>query len=66
MYAYEHAFSDYEVIDKKHNFGLWAVILKEDNTFIVQAGLTIQDIVNNELLEIGFHSTKNIGIMDMQ
>ena len=68
MYAYEHAFSDEEVNQwfenqlnryKTYGFGLWAVILKENNEFIGQCGLTIQQVnkeINgsNELLEIGY------------
>ena len=51
MYAYEHDFSEDDVqvwldrqIDryKKYGFGLWAVILKNTNEMIGQAGLTIQ------------------------
>ena len=53
MYAYEHAFSDEEVLQwfnnqinryKTYGFGLWACILKENNEFIGQCGLTMQKI----------------------
>lgn len=63
MYAYEHAFSDKEVqewlerqITRYHNdgFGLWAVILKENNKMIGQCGLTIQDCDNEKVVEIGY------------
>lgn len=63
MYAYEHAFSDKEVqewlerqITRYHNdgFGLWAVILKENNEMIGQCGLTIQDCDNEKVVEIGY------------
>ena len=49
MYAYEHDFSDNDVqvwldrqIDryKKYGFGLWAIVLKNTNGMIGQAGLT--------------------------
>ncbi len=63
MYAYEHDFSEDDVqvwldrqIDryKKYGFGLWAVILKNTNEMIGQAGLTIQPYKNAEVLEIGY------------
>ncbi|MEI0476943.1 GNAT family N-acetyltransferase [Brachyspira pulli] len=73
MYAYEHAFSDEEVQEwferqlnryKNYGFGLWAVILKENNEFIGQCGLTMQNVDkkihdSNELLEIGYLFNKN-------
>lgn len=63
MYAYEHAFSDEEVQDwmerqlsryEEYGFGLWAVILKENNELIGQCGLTMQDWEGREVLEIGY------------
>ena len=64
MYAYEHAFTDQEVSDwlenqinryNKYGFCLWAVILKSNNEFIGQCGLTMQMLDNNEqVLEIGY------------
>lgn len=63
MRAYEGAFSDDEVrewLDRqiaryhKWNFGLWAVILKETDTFIGQCGLTMQPWKKSEVLEIGY------------
>ena len=51
MYAYEHAFSDEEVQEwlnrqlaryAQYGFGLWAVILKENEELIGQCGLTMQ------------------------
>lgn len=63
MTAYEHAFSDSEVqqwLDnqlkryEQYGFGLWAVILKETNQMIGQAGLTMQFDGNKEVLEIGY------------
>lgn len=73
MYAYEHAFSDEEVQEwferqlnryKNYGFGLWAVILKENNEFIGQCGLTMQNVDkkihdSKELLEIGYLFNKN-------
>lgn len=63
MYAYESAFSDAEVqewLDRqfarynKYGFGLWAVILKENDEMIGQCGLTMQPWKDNEVLEIGY------------
>ena len=63
MYAYEHDFSDNDVqvwLDrqinryKKYGFGLWAIILKNTNEMIGQAGLTMQPYKNTEVLEIGY------------
>lgn len=51
MYAYEHAFSDGEVrqwLDRQmkryeeYDFGLWAVILRENECMIGQCGITRQ------------------------
>lgn len=63
MYAYEHAFSDEEVqawLDKQllsyrqNGFGLWAVIHKEDNIFLGQCGITLQNLHGNLVPEIGY------------
>ncbi len=63
MYAYEGAFSDKEVQEwldrqisryQKWNFGLWAVILKENDEMIGQCGLTMQPWKETEVLEIGY------------
>lgn len=63
MYAYEHAFDDAEAqewLDKQikrynqYGFGLWAVILKEDDEMIGQCGLTMQDCNNRQVLEVGY------------
>ena len=40
---------------KKYGFGLWAIILKENGKFIGDCGLTIQNIDNEQLPEIGYH-----------
>lgn len=63
MYAYEHAFSDDEVqegIDKQfqrykqYDFGIWAVILKENGELIGQCGLSMQPCEDKKVLEIGY------------
>lgn len=63
MYAYEHAFSNDEVVAwlnnqlrryKEDGFGLWAVILKDTGKLIGQCGLTIQKIADKEVVEIGY------------
>lgn len=63
MYAYEGAFTDEEVqqwIDRqltryeKWGFGLWVVILKENEELIGQCGLTMQPWKDREVLEIGY------------
>lgn len=63
MYAYEHDFSDNDVQEwldrqieryKNYGFGLWAVILKNTNEMIGQAGLTLQPYKDTEVLEIGY------------
>ena len=63
MYAYEHDFSDNDVQEwldrqitryKKYGFGLWAVILKNTDEMIGQAGLTMQPYKDTEVLEIGY------------
>lgn len=43
---------------RKYGFGLWAVILKENNQFIGDCGITMQNIHNNLVPEIGFHINK--------
>ena len=64
MYAYEHAFSEEEVKSwydrlivghyEKYGFGLWAVILNETGKMIGQCGLTMQDYMENQVLEVGY------------
>ncbi len=63
MYAYEHAFSDEEVLEwlnrqleryNQYGFGLWAVCLKENDALIGQCGLTMQPCMGREVLEIGY------------
>ena len=63
MYAYEGAFSDAEAQEwldrqifryQKWGFGLWAVILKENEEMIGQCGLTMHPWKEEEVLEIGY------------
>lgn len=63
MYAYEHDFTDEEVQDwldrqrtryAKYQFGLWAVLLKETDVMIGQAGLTYQPCEGEAVLEVGY------------
>ena len=63
MYAYEGTFSDSETQEwldkqlqryKSHGFGLWAVILKENDEMIGQCGLTMQDYDGKQILEVGY------------
>ena len=63
MYTYEHAFSDNEVTEmlnkqfwryKNEGYGLWGVLLRENNDFLGVCGITIQNINDKEYLEIGY------------
>ncbi|WP_418577667.1 GNAT family N-acetyltransferase [Hungatella sp.] len=63
MYAYEHAFEDWEAADwldrqlmryETYGFGLWAVVLKETGEVIGQCGLTMQEVGDSEVLEVGY------------
>lgn len=63
MYAYEGPFSDQEVQDwlnrqlaryQKDGVGLYAAILKETGTLIGQCGLTVQEIPDGNVLEVGY------------
>ena len=63
MYAYAHAFTLQEAKEwlerqmtryKNDGFGLWAVILKETGAFIGQCGLTLQEIPEKTVTEIGY------------
>jgi RimJ/RimL family protein N-acetyltransferase len=64
MQYYPHPFSEEKVENwiqwnienyKKYKHGLWAVLLKEGDIFIGDCGLTMQNIENETLPEIGFH-----------
>lgn len=63
MYAYNGAFSDEETqgwLDNqlsrysKYGFGLWAVVLKENEEMIGQCGITYQPWKDRQALEIGY------------
>lgn len=43
---------------QEYGFGLWAIILKETGEFIGDCGITIQNIDNELLPEIGYHINK--------
>ena len=43
---------------KNNRFGLWALVLKETNTFIGDCGLSMQNIDGESLPEIGYHIKK--------
>lgn len=43
---------------EKRGFGLFAVILKETNSFIGDCGITLQNIDGQEVFEIGYHINK--------
>jgi len=43
---------------QKYGFGLWAVIIKETNTYIGDCGLSMQNIDGNIVPEIGYHINK--------
>jgi len=67
MKFYPHPFSTQEVENwitwninnyKIHGFGLWAVIRKEDDTFLGDCGITMQNIDGEQLPEVGFHVIK--------
>ena len=42
----------------QYDFGLWAVILKENGQFIGDCGITMQNIHGQQLPEIGYHIHK--------
>lgn len=63
MYAYEHAFSDEEVMSwlekqlknyETYGFGLFGMILRETGEFIGQCGITMQDFSGKSVPEIGY------------
>ncbi|MDQ7095690.1 GNAT family N-acetyltransferase [Desulfosporosinus sp. PR] len=67
MQFYPHPFSAEEVEKwirwnienyKKYKHGLWAVILKEGEVFIGDCGITMQNIGDETVPEIGFHIIK--------
>ena len=61
--SFEYAFSDEEIQEglnkqfksyQENGFGVWAVILKENNQLIGQCGLSMQPVEDREVLEIGY------------
>lgn len=63
MYAYEHAFSNEEVMNwllqqrnryQQDGFGLWAMIRKDDGNMVGQCGLSWQNVEGERLLEVGY------------
>jgi len=67
MKYYPRPFTDQEVtnwinrnIDNytRYGFGLWAVILKQTDTFLGDCGITMQDIDGEKLPELGYHIKK--------
>lgn len=63
MKAYEHAFSKEEALDwlkrqmqryKEDGVGLWAMIRKSDQAFLGQCGITVQQLCNRQVYEIGY------------
>jgi len=67
MVYYLHPFSEKEVENwihwnienyKKHQHGLWAVIVKKGKVFIGDCGITMQNIEDETVPEIGFHIIK--------
>ena len=67
MQFYDHPFNEHEVEEwinwnignyATYNCGLWAVVLKEDGTFLGDCGITMQNIDGEVVPEIGFHIIK--------
>ena len=68
MYAYQGAFTIEEAYNwlnsqleryKNYGYGLWAVVLKENNEMIGQCGLSIQTWKNSKVLEVGYLFQRN-------
>lgn len=68
MYAYQGAFTIEEAHNwlnsqleryKNYGYGLWAVVLKENNEMIGQCGLSIQTWKNSKVLEVGYLFQRN-------
>lgn len=63
MAAYEGAFDEQGVRDwlqrmrdryRKDGFGMWAVVLRETGEMIGQCGLTMQHIMDADVIEVGY------------
>lgn len=48
----------YQQVERWINKGLWAVILKENNAFIGDCGISMQDIEGVLMPELGYHINK--------
>lgn len=68
MYAYEHGFTEEEVWNtlikqirsyRQNNFGLWAVIHKEQKKIIGLCGITVQNYRDGTVPELGYIFHKN-------
>ncbi len=68
MYAYQGAFTIEEAHNwlnsqleryKNYGYGLWAVVLKENNKMIGQCGLSIQTWKDSKVLEVGYLFQRN-------
>lgn len=68
MYAYQGAFTIEEAHNwlnsqleryKNYGYGLWAVVLKENNEMIGQCGLSIQTWKDSKVLEVGYLFQRN-------
>ena len=68
MYAYQGAFTIEEAHNwlnsqleryKNYGYGLWAVVLKENNEMIGKCGLSIQTWKNSKVLEVGYLFQRN-------
>ena len=64
MRYYPHPFSRDETAEwiarnreryAKDGFGLWAMVLKETGVVVGDAGLTVQEVDGEELVEVGWH-----------
>jgi len=42
-----------------HGFGLWALILRETGEFVGDCGLTVQEVDEERLVEVGYHVKKS-------
>ena len=67
MYAYEHTFRDDELdpwiqrhLDRyrQYGYGWWALIDKKTGDYIGHAGLSMQPMDGEEVLEVGYHIKK--------
>ncbi|MCA5012404.1 MULTISPECIES: GNAT family N-acetyltransferase [unclassified Enterococcus] len=63
MYAYEAPFTDEKVTDwlnwnlasyQKNQFGLWAIVDKNEENFVGQCGIVYSEVEGKNLLEIGY------------